>query len=434
MVPVDTIPSLLLKGMTLVLPSGILQGDILLESGKITAIGPNLPRHAATIIETPHLTVFPGFIDSHVHFREPGATHKETIETGSRAAVAGGITSFFEMPNTSPATTTQAALDDKLARAAQTSYCNYAFFIGATPENLTHLDTIGPAPAVKLFAGSSTGDLLVNKTADWETLFRHTTRIISTHSEDDALIHTASIDNATAADHPSIRSTEAAITCTKRLVTLALTHNRRLHICHLTTKDECDFLASLNSPLITTEVTPQHLHFTDAAYAKHQNFLKINPPIRASYHRDALWQALKAGVIPFIASDHAPHTRAEKEQPYLTAPSGMPIVEFTVPLLLTYYAQKKVSLQQIATWLSHAPAQCYRVKNKGKLAVGYDADITIVDTERTQLVRSIHSKSGWSALENTTLTGWPVMTLVNGQIAYRDGDFYRGAARPVVFA
>lgn len=417
------------------MPTGPVHGDILLAGGKIAAIGPRLREHAATIIDEPGLTVFPGFIDAHVHFREPGAMHKECIQTGSQAAAAGGITSFFEMPNTTPATTDHVTLDNKLDRAAQTSLINYAFFIGATKSNIKQLDQIHNIPGIKLFAGSSTGDLLLDNPADWSTLFQSTRHLISVHAEDDRIIaaNRAQYSEPTAADHPRIRSVEAALVATRQLVELAIKHNRRLHICHLTTAAECDFLAKLNNPLITTEVTPQHLYHTDADYAKHQTLLKINPPIRDATTSQALFRALKSGVIQFIGSDHAPHTLDEKLQPYAQAPSGMPIVQFTVPLLLNWYNQGRVSLVEIARWLSEAPASIYRVKNKGTLAVGTDADITVVDTKTKRSVDTLYSRCGWSTLTGETLTGWPVITIVNGQIAYREGDFYTGAAQPVQF-
>lgn len=423
------IESLLFKQMPLVLPSGIFQGDLLIRSGKIEAIGPSLNVSAERIIHEPGLTVLPGLIDAHVHFREPGPTHKETIQTGSEAAAAGGITTFFEMPNTTPMTVDQVTLDQKNKIAAETALVNYAFFIGATSQNLHKLDAITGIPGIKLFAGSSTGDLLLSEPDQWERLFVSTRHRISVHSEDESIIQTrqaTSTGNETAKDHPQMRPSEAAIRCTKRLTQLAIRHQKQLHICHLTTAEEAQYLQQLNSPYITCEVTPQHLFCNSDDYLKWGTYLQINPPIRDARHQSALWKALLSGTIPMIASDHAPHQRDEKEQPYGKAPSGMPIVQLTVPLLLDAMNSGQFKLDDIVRWCAYNPSEIYGIANKGRLAVGYDADITLVDLKRTRTVQSsqLLSKSNWSVFEGKTLTGWPIMTIVNGQLVYEDGACY----------
>lgn len=434
------IESVLFKQMPLALPNGIFEGDLLIRDGKIVAIGPSLSVHAERVIHEPGLTVCPGFIDAHVHFREPGPTHKETIQTGSQAAAAGGITTFFEMPNTNPMTVDQTTLDQKKQIAADTSLVNYAFFIGATRQNLHMLDTITGIPGIKLFAGSSTGDLLLSEPEQWETLFSRTHHRISVHSEDESMIrakHANRTGHETAAEHPHMRPSEAAIRCTEALSQLAIRHQKHLHICHLTTAEECTYLQQLNSPYVTCEVTPQHLFCNADDYAEWGTYLQINPPIRAARHQAALWSALLSGTIPMIASDHAPHQRDEKDHPYGQAPSGMPIVQLTVPLLLNAMHEGRFELGDVIRWCAQNPSDIYGIANKGRLAVGYDADITLVDLKRTQTVQSKHllSKSNWSVFEGKKLTGWPIMTIVNGQLVYEDGGCYPNphSAQPVVF-
>jgi len=425
------IESLLIKGVQLVLPTGLFEGDVFVQNGRIADIGPSLSHAAELTIDEQGLCLIPGGIDPHVHFREPGATHKESLYTGSKAAVSGGITSFFDMPNTSPSTTTLEALDAKKKIASDTSLANYNFFIGASGDNLDALIAATDVPGIKIYVGSSTGSLLVDTIELLRPIFEQTSLPIAVHSEDEALVqenYRKYAGSTDVMDHLNIRSTEAAIRCTKQLVSLALECNKRLHVCHLTTKDEAEYLKAVNrKDLISTEVTAQHLlTYAPDVYENWGTFAQINPPIRAKEHQQALWKALLDGTIDCMGSDHAPHTIAEKEQPFGKAPSGMPGVEHTLPLMLNLVHENKVSLEQVVNWVCKKPAELYNIKHKGSLTVGYDADMVLLDLKKSQTITkdNIVSNAGWSIFEGQTLTGWPIATFVNGQLVYREGDFF----------
>lgn len=404
-------------------------GDVLVKNGKIAEIAPSLPEHAEVIVKEKGLTLIPGCIDPHVHFREPGVTHKESIYTGSKAAVSGGITSFFDMPNTKPSTITLEALADKKKIASETSLINYNFFIGATSENVEEVNKAENIPGIKIFVGSSTGNMLVDKQEELERFFGTGHHLIAVHAEDETIIRenkerigeTNDVHN-----HYKIRSVEAAITCTKRVVALADKYKRRLHICHLSTQEESEFLASKN-PWVTTEVCTQHLflHGPDC-YDKLGCFAQINPPLREKRHADALWKALQSGVISLVATDHAPHTIEEKLKPFGQAPSGMPGVETSLALMLNLVSQKKCSLVDVVRWMCEGPASVYNISKKGKIEVGYDADLTLIDLNATKEIKrqDVVSKCGWSAYEGWVLKGWPMVTYVNGQLVYRERDFF----------
>ena len=431
------IESILIKAIDIVFEDAVKNGDIYIENGKIIDIGPYLNYSAEKEINGKGLTALPGVIDPHVHFREPGAEWKETIYSGSKAAVSGGVTSFFDMPNTKPSCITEKTIQQKKEIASASSLINYNFFIGATHTNLEELNKTENIPGIKIFMGSSTGNLLVDDMESLTSIFSTGSRLIAIHSEDEPTIkkneeRTDLPDNVFA--HNMIRTPEAAVKCTNKATQLALKHNRRLHICHVTTKDEVDILRNLRTGLsdekkylITGEVSPQHifLHLPDI-YDNLGTFGQINPPLRHVEHCLGLWEGLKDSTLSFIGTDHAPHTVDEKKKPYGEAPSGMPGVETSLPLLLNQVDKGNCTLQDISNWMSGNQALLYNIQNKGFLKVGYDADIVLVDTKKKKKIsnETVVSKCGWTAFDGTECTGWPVATIVNGQVVFREGDFF----------
>ena len=425
------IDSLLIKGVDIVFETETKHGDVLIEHGKIKDIGPSINAEAETEINESGLTLLAGAIDPHVHFRDPGATHKEDLSSGSKAAASGGVTSFFDMPNTKPSTTSIQSMQEKKELAAQTSCVNYNFFMGATKDNMTDCIQAENIPGIKIYVGSSTGSLLVDGEDELTQIFSKAKRLIAIHSEDEALIkenqqryaHSENVE-----DHNRIRSVEGALKCTQKCVSLAIKHQARLHICHLSTKDEYLYLKSLNRPdLISTEVTPQHLLLhAPEIYQKWGTFAQINPPIREKDHQESLMNGLLDGTIACIGSDHAPHTKDEKNKAFGKAPSGMPGVETSVPLLLTGVNQKKWTLQDLTRWVSLAPAHLFNIENKGQIKAGYDADLMLVDLNHRHMLsnQQTQSKCGWTIFNGFQAQGKPIMTLVNGQVVYREGDFF----------
>ncbi len=404
-------------------------GDLLIENGKITQVGANIQHPDAEVFDAAGLYVLPGVIDPQVHFRDPGFPEKEDLYTGSKAAAAGGVTSYFEMPNTKPATIDFDAMQAKKKRAASVSLVNYNFFAGATASNLDYLNTVPNVAGIKIFMGSSTGDLLVADSHDIEKIFAQGRRLIAVHAEDEEILrhNKASMPATSVFDHPKIRSAEAALKATQLAVMLSKKYRRRLHVLHVTSGDEVIFLAQHKDGNISSEVTPQHLFFqAPEVYERLGTFAQMNPPIRDKWHRDALRRALQAGVIDCIATDHAPHTIAEKEKGYPAAPSGMPGVETALPVMLTLMHEGLWTLNQVVRWMCEMPAQLYRVRHKGFLAVGADADITLIDLNKKKTVENgkLQTKVNWSPYHGLTLQGWPIVTIVNGNIVYREGEFF----------
>jgi dihydroorotase len=366
-----------------------------------------------------------------VHFRDPGLTWKEDLETGSRAAAAGGVTGFLEMPNTQPATTTVELMAAKKARAASVSLVNYNFFIGATPEALPDLLTTPNVCGIKVFMGASTGTLLVDKLADQDRIFSKGSRLIAVHAEDEALIQENKARYGAAAkpaDHALIRSPEVALRATKTAVELSRKYKRRLHILHMTTQEEAEYLAKEKSGLpVSAEVCPQHfLIHAPECYERMGTYAQMNPPLRDKRHGEALWKALKAGVIDCIATDHAPHTREEKDKGFPHAPSGMPGVETSLPLMLDRVNQGLCTLQEVVRWMCEAPARLYGIKNKGKILPGYDADLVLLDMGREKIIENgkLQTKVNWSPYHGWKVKGWPVVTMVNGHVVFREGEFF----------
>ncbi|ALF55433.1 dihydroorotase [Nostoc piscinale CENA21] len=417
--------SLLIRRARIVLPNGeFMIGDVLTRDRLIQEVAPEIAGTIVTReIDAQGLTLLPGVIDPQVHFREPGLEHKEDLFTASCACAKGGVTSFLEMPNTRPLTTTQAALDDKLQRAASKCVVNYGFFIGATAEVLPDLLTAQPTPGIKVFMGSMHGQLLVDQDTVLETIFAQGDRLIAVHAEDQERINQRRQEFAGIHDpaiHSQIQDNQAALLATQKALNLSKKYQRRLHILHMSTAEEAELLRQDKPSWVTAEVTPQHLLLNSSAYQDIGTLAQMNPPLRSPHDNEVLWQALRDGVIDFIATDHAPHTLAEKAQEYPNTPSGMPGVETSLPLMLTAAMQGKCTVAQVANWMSDAVAQAYRIPNKGAIAPGYDADLVLVDLDNYRPVRreDLLTKCGWSPFEGWNLTGWPVITIVGGQIVY----------------
>lgn len=422
-----TTSSLLIRGARVLLPNGeFLVGDVEICEGKILRVAPSIAAVGDREIEAKGLTLLPGVIDPQVHFREPGLEHKEDLFTASCACAKGGVTSFLEMPNTRPLTTTQAALDDKLSRAAEKCLVNYGFFIGATAENLPDLLSANPTPGIKVFMGSMHGQLLVDGEATLEAIFAAGDRLIAVHAEDQARINQRRQEFAGISDvavHSQIQDNQAALLATQLALKLSNKYQRRLHILHLSTGEEAELLRQEKPSWVTAEVTPQHLLLNTSAYEKIGSLAQMNPPLRAPRDNEILWQALLDGVIDFIATDHAPHTLAEKAQDYPNTPSGMPGVETSLPLMLTQAVQGRCTVAQVANWMSAAVAKAYKIPNKGKIAPGFDADLVLVDLDNYRLVvrEEMVTKCGWSPFEGWNLTGWPVVTVVGGKVVFEKG-------------
>jgi len=418
---------LLIRGGTAATPSGIVPADVGVIAGRIVAIGALANEKAAEIFEAKGLHVLPGVIDSQVHFREPGNEHKEDLESGSRAAVLGGVTSVFEMPNTAPPTTTRAAIEDKLARAKNRMHCDYAFYAGATPQNvgaLAELERLPGVCGVKAFLGSSTGTLLLSHPDDILAALKSGTRRMAVHSEDEDRLEERKGLRVTGdpRTHPFWRDVETATRSTERVLRLARMAGRRLHVLHVTTAEELPLLAAARD-LATVETTPQHLTLAaPECYERLGTYAQMNPPIREARHRDALWQAVREGLIDVIGSDHAPHTREEKDKTYPDTPSGMPGVQTLATILLDHVNAGRMSLERFVDLTSAGPQRIFGIAGKGRIAKGYDADFTIVDLKKKRKIENswIASKCGWTPFDGMTTTGWPVATIIRGRTIMRD--------------
>ena len=433
---------LILKGGMAATTGGIMRADVALRDGRIAAVG-EIAGDAAEVVDATGLHVLPGVIDSQVHFREPGLEHKEDLATGTAGAALGGVTAIFEMPNTSPNTLTADDLAEKLARAKGRAWCDHAFFIGAAEENAEELGALERLPGcagVKVFMGSSTGSLLVSDDEMLREVLRHGRRRVAIHAEDEARLRERLPlvrDGADVALHPEWRDAETASRATKRLMSLARETGRRVHVLHVTTAEEIGILAG-NKDLATVEVTPQHLTLAaPECYRRLGTLAQMNPPVRDARHRDGLWRGVAQGVVDCIGSDHAPHTREEKARPYPKSPSGMTGVQTLVPIMLDHVNAGRLSLERFVDLTSAGPARIYNVAAKGRLAVGYDADLTVVDLKARRTIRNdwIASRCGWSPFDGTTVTGWPMMTIVRGRIVMREDQLIgQPQGAPVRFA
>ena len=432
---------LLIRGGIVATPNGIAPADVGVIDGRIAAIGALSGAKAAEIFEAKGLHVLPGAIDSQVHFREPGNEHKEDLATGSLAAILGGVTAVFEMPNTSPPTTSRAAIEDKLARARGRMHCDHAFYAGATPQNIGALAELERMPGVcgiKAFLGSSTGTLLLNKEEDILAALKAGRRRVAVHSEDeDRLIarkHLAETGKPTT--HPVWRDAETARLSTERVLRLARQAGRRLHVLHVTTGDEIPLLADAKD-IATAETTPQHLTLSaPECYERLGTYAQMNPPIRDESHRQALWAAVREGVIDVIGSDHAPHTRAEKDKTYPDTPSGMPGVQTLVTLLLDHVNKGNLTLERFVDLTASGPQRIFGIAGKGRIARGYDADFTIVDMGLSRKIENswIASRCGWTPFDGMTTKGWAVAAILRGQVVMRDFALTReGGGAPLHF-
>ncbi|MFO0911947.1 MAG: dihydroorotase [Pirellulales bacterium] len=415
----------LIRHATVVTPRETLQTSVLLEGPKIAAIDVALHTAADEVIDARGLYLIPGVIDDQVHFREPGATHKEDIASGSRGCAKGGVTTFLEMPNTFPTTTTRERLAEKRAIGARTSRVNYGFYMGATPTNVDELRLATGTPGIKIFIGSSTGELLVDGQEDLERIFAETTLPITAHCEDETTVRANAArlsPTHDVRDHSRIRDHEAAWIATRRALDLAFRHHHRFHVLHVSTAREIELIRD-HRRLITAEVCPHHLFFNVNDYDRLGSLVQMNPSLKFAEDNAALWQALLDGDIQMMATDHAPHTLEEKQQEYPKSPSGLPCVENFLPLMLDQVHRGRCSLEQVVQWLCDAPARVWDIVDKGRIEVGYDADVVLVDLNRVATIRNEDqlTRCGWSPWHGVTLTGWPVATWVRGRRVFAEG-------------
>jgi dihydroorotase len=417
------------------------EGDVGISEGRISRLGNLEKASAARIIDCRGLHILPGVIDTQVHFREPGMTHKEDLATGSRAAIMGGVTAVFEMPNTKPPTVSAEAMADKLARAEGRMHCDYAFYIGATRENaakLAELERLPGCCGIKVFMGSSTGDLLVSDEETLAAFLKNMTRRAAFHSEDEQRLTERSNlrRDGDPASHSVWRDEETALHSTQRLLRLARRAGKRIHVLHVSTAQELPLLKA-NKDLASVEVTPHHLTLAaPEAYERLGTRAQMNPPIRDAAHRDALWAGLHDRTIDILGSDHAPHTLEEKAKPYPQSPSGMPGVQTLVPVMLDHVNRGKLSLERFVELSSCRPAELFAIAGKGRIAEGNDADFTIVDMKATRVISNdwIESRCRWTPYDGLRVRGWPVGTLLRGKVVMWEGELQQGAAgRPLRF-
>ena len=432
---------LVIKGGTLVNHDGTGQADIGVRGGRIAAIGTIAPQSAGEVIDAAGLHVLPGVIDSQVHFREPGAEHKETLSDGSRAAVMGGVTAVFEMPNTNPLTTSAEALADKVARGRKGMFCDFAFYVGATRENVDELGALERLPGsagIKVFMGSSTGNLLVDDEESLSRVIAAISRRAAFHSEDEArLIERQDIRReGDPASHTDWRDPQAALISTQRLVRLAHEHGKRVHVLHISTGEEMEFLAK-HKDVASVEATPQHLTLTvPEAYQVLGAKAQMNPPLRDAAHQKILWWGLNQGVVDVLGSDHAPHTLEEKALSYPASPSGMPGVQTLIPIMLDHVNSGKLSLERFVDLTSHGPQRIFGIACKGRIAAGYDADFTIVDLAAKRTIEDdwIASRCGWTPFAGRSVTGWPKGTVIRGRrVMWEDEILGTPGGEPVLF-
>lgn len=419
----------LYKGGMVVNQDGVIRSDVGVKDGKIAALGSFSPTQAGEVIDCTGLHILPGVIDSQVHFREPGLIHKEDLESGSRAAVMGGVTSVFEMPNTDPQTTTDSALADKVKRATHRMHCDFAFWVGGTHENPKHIPDLEKLPGavgIKVFMGSSTGSLLVEDDYGVGEILKRTKRRAAFHSEDEMLLRERKdlrVDGDPSS-HPIWRSVEVAMQCTQRLIRIAEENRAKIHVLHISTADEIDILRD-HKEFVSCEATPHHLTLAAPdCYQRLGTLVQMNPPIRDVCHRDGLWRGIVDGVVDVLGSDHAPHTLEEKSKSYPSSPSGMTGVQTLVPIMLDHVNAGRLTIERFVDLTSAGPVRLFGISNKGRIAGGYDADFTIVDLARQETIsnRWIESRCGWTPYDGVTVKGWPVGTIIRGNRVMWDGE------------
>ena len=419
--------SLIIKNGSCYIDGKLTKTDIGLSGNKIKKIG-KIELNSSKVYDATDKVVLPGIIDTQVHFREPGSTDAEDLESGSRAAVLGGVTALFEMPNTNPPTSNLVEFDKKLQAAKNRMHSNYAFYFGATPDNtnqLAKLKDVEGCCGVKLFAGSSTGNLLVDKEADIEKVISRSDRIVSIHSEDEDIIKLRKkfIKKGDVHSHAEWRNVEVAMSSTRRVVKIAERYNKKIHVLHVTTREEVDFLA-MHKKNVTFETTPQHLTmYAPDCYDKLGTYAQMNPPLRTKEHYDRLWVAIKNNIVDVLGSDHAPHLKENKDKEYPNSPSGMPGVQTIFPVMLDHVNNEKLTLQQLINLMCENPCKIFGIKNKGYLKEGYDADLTIADINKEVIIKNemIASKCGWTPFNNYKVKGFPVATIVNGHLVMSNG-------------
>ena len=436
----------ILKGGNAVLTSGVESVDIGIKDGTIQDIG-DLSGAAyksdqEKVIDCNGLHILPGVIDTQVHFREPGLENKENLESGMLAAAAGGVTTIFEMPNTNPLTITPEAIEDKLKRASRVAWTDYAFYLGGTGRtsaNLGEWENLEGTCGIKIFVGASTGDLLTASDEEIEAVISNGKRVIAVHAEDQYIMDKNKKDilgdSTDVSMHNIWRSPESCFSATKRVVELAKKHQRRVHILHITTAEEMDYLKK-NKDFASVEVLANHLtlHAPDC-YERLGSLAQQNPPIREKHHHDALWRAVNDNTVDILASDHAPHTLDEKAQAYPSSPSGTPGVQTLVPVMLNHVNQKKLSLERLVDLWSHGPHRIHKIHNKGQLEIGFDGDITLVDLNKEMTITNAQqkSKTGWTPFDGLKVRGWPVMTVIRGNIVMREDELLEPIGQPVKF-
>ncbi len=432
---------LVLQHGTCVTPSGRVQLDVGVRDGKVAALGTLDASQAKEVFDATGLHVLPGVIDSHCHFREPGLTHKEDLASGSAAAALGGVTAFFEMPNTRPNTDSAEHLAWKVQRARESAWVDFAFYVGATNENadgLGALEVLEGCAGIKIFCGSSTGSMLVDKTENQRRVLRSGHRPVACHTEDEARLQErkALFAGQGVTAHPQWRDEECAVRSTAGLLALARETGRRLHILHVTAAGELPLLEA-HKDLVTFEVCPQHLTLAaPGCYERLGTLAQMNPPIREARHQAALWEAIRSGLVDVLGSDHAPHTLEEKQKPYPASPSGMPGVQTLVPLMLNHVHEGRLTLERFVDLTSAGPARVFGIRGKGRLAPGYDADFTLVDLAAKRTITNAWSKSkcGWTPFDGLQVTGWPMATVSRGRFVMRDGAVVGSpGGRPVSF-
>ena len=432
--------SLVIKNGSCYIEGKLTKVDLGLSGNKIKKIG-KIELNSSKVFDATDKVVLPGIIDTQVHFREPGSTDAEDLESGSRAAVLGGVTSLFEMPNTNPPTSNLVEFEKKLQLAKDRMHSNYAFYFGATPENieqLSQLKNLKGCCGIKLFAGSSTGNLLVDKEADIEKVISNSDRIVSIHSEDEEILKVRKkfIKKGDVHSHPIWRDVESAMSSTRRVVKIAERYNKKIHVLHVTTKEEVDFLA-MHKKNVTFETTPQHLTlYAPDCYDKLKTYAQMNPPLRTKEHYDRLWVAIKNNIVDVLGSDHAPHTKENKNKEYPNSPSGMPGVQTIFPVMIDHVNKGKLSLEQLIKLMCENPCRIFGIKNKGYIKEEYDADLTIVDMNKEQVIKDemIASKCGWTPFNNYKVKGFPVGTIVNGNLVMSEGKVISKAqGQPMLF-
>jgi dihydroorotase len=430
--------NIIVRNATFINRGKVHEGDIYIENGRIAQIGGAIDIQANVELDAAEMYILPGIIDDQVHFREPGLTHKAEIFTESRAAVAGGVTSFMEMPNTKPTTTTQERLEEKYKIASRRSLANYSFFMGASNDNLEEVLKTDPEQVcgVKVFMGSSTGNMLVDNPGTLDALFAQCPLLIATHCEDEetvrrneALYKEKYGDNIPFSCHPEIRSVEACYKSSSLAIELARKHNTRLHILHISTADETRLFSNelpLREKRITAEACVHHLYFNAGDYEELGSRIKCNPAIKGKEHQDAILEAVLDNRIDIIATDHAPHTKDEKSNPYTSAPSGLPLVQHSLDIMMELYYQNKISLERIVEKMCHAPAECFRIADRGYIEEGMWGDLVMVDLNDPHQVSSnkLFYKCGWSPFEGHTFRSKVQATVISGHLAYLDGMFF----------